>query len=90
MQQVTLAEASERLSQLVEAVLRGEEVSIAINDRPIVRLTPIQPEKPRPKFGSGKGLIWMSDDFDEPLEEFKEYMESGTMIGKLVLSGING
>jgi replication fork clamp-binding protein CrfC len=25
-------------------------------------------------FGIAKGKIWMSDDFDEPLEEFKEYM----------------
>ena len=25
--------------------------------------------------GSMKGKIWMSDDFDEPLEEMKEYME---------------
>jgi len=24
--------------------------------------------------GSWKGRIWMSDDFDEPLEEFEEYM----------------
>ncbi|HSF76090.1 MAG TPA: DUF2281 domain-containing protein, partial [Microcoleus sp.] len=22
-----------------------------------------------------KGMVWMSDDFDEPLEEFNEYME---------------
>ena len=22
-----------------------------------------------------KGKVWMSDDFNEPLEEFKEYME---------------
>ncbi len=27
-----------------------------------------------PKFGSAKGKIWMSPDFDEPLEEFKDYM----------------
>jgi hypothetical protein len=27
-----------------------------------------------PKFGSGKGLFKMSDDFDAPLEDFKEYM----------------
>ena len=26
-------------------------------------------------FGCMKGKIWMSDDFDEPLEEMKEYME---------------
>ncbi len=25
-------------------------------------------------FGKGKGEIWMSDDFDAPLEDFKEYM----------------
>ena len=25
-------------------------------------------------FGSAKGLITMSDDFNEPLEEFQEYM----------------
>jgi hypothetical protein len=29
----------------------------------------------RPRFGSGKHLnIQMSDDFDEPLEDFAEYM----------------
>lgn len=27
-----------------------------------------------PKLGCMKGKIWMSDDFDEPLEDFKEYM----------------
>jgi len=25
-------------------------------------------------FGEWSGQIWMSDDFDEPLEEMKEYM----------------
>jgi len=25
-------------------------------------------------FGEWSGRIWMSDDFDEPLEEMKEYM----------------
>lgn len=31
-------------------------------------------EMPKPKFGSGKGLFKMSNDFDEPLEDFNEYM----------------
>ena len=26
-------------------------------------------------FGSMKGKIWMSDDFDAPLEDMREYME---------------
>ena len=28
----------------------------------------------KPVFGCLKGQIWMSDDFDEPLDEFKDYM----------------
>ncbi|MBD1938040.1 DUF2281 domain-containing protein [Microcoleus sp. FACHB-68] len=36
--------------------------------------TPDQQRRP-PLFGSAKDLIWISDDFDEPLEDFKEYME---------------
>ncbi len=28
----------------------------------------------KPVFGSGKGMIEMSPDFDEPLEDFKDYM----------------
>ncbi|MGK6352113.1 type II toxin-antitoxin system VapB family antitoxin [Parapedobacter sp. DT-150] len=29
---------------------------------------------PVPKFGSAKGMFVMHDDFDEPLEDFKDYM----------------
>lgn len=32
-------------------------------------------EKKRPRFGSGKGMFVMHSDFDEPLEDFKEYMQ---------------
>lgn len=36
---------------------------------------PKEPKKPQyPKFGSAKGMIIMKDDFDEPLDDFKEYM----------------
>jgi DNA-damage-inducible protein J len=31
-------------------------------------------EKKIPKAGCMKGKIWMADDFDAPLEDFKEYM----------------
>ena len=31
--------------------------------------------KPAPKAGSAKGLIEIGPDFDEPLEDFKPYME---------------
>jgi len=31
--------------------------------------------KKTPQPGCMKGKIWMSDDFDEPLEDFSEYMK---------------
>ena len=31
-------------------------------------------EKKKPKFGSGKGMFVMKPDFDDPLDDFKEYM----------------
>jgi hypothetical protein len=32
-------------------------------------------QKHKPKFGSAKGMFVMKPDFDEPLDDFKEYME---------------
>ncbi len=36
---------------------------------------PLDDQKPRPQFGSAIGLGYMTADFEEPLEEFKEYTE---------------
>ena len=34
-----------------------------------------KPRKPKRRFGSMKGLVeYIADDFDAPLEDFKEYM----------------
>ena len=76
MQQITLAEASENLAQFIDAVLKREEIIILKDKQPVVKLIALEPVKRHPaKAGSAKGLIWMSDDFDQPLEDFKEYME---------------
>ncbi|WP_373528473.1 type II toxin-antitoxin system Phd/YefM family antitoxin [Nostoc sp.] len=75
MQQITLAEASQKLPDLIEAALSGEEIIIIKDNQPLVRLTPVSPFQRRRQPGSAKGLITISDDFDEPLEDFKEYME---------------
>jgi hypothetical protein len=32
--------------------------------------------KRTPKFGSGKGMFVMKPGFDDPIEDFKEYMDS--------------
>ncbi|MEH1864048.1 MAG: type II toxin-antitoxin system prevent-host-death family antitoxin [Nostoc sp.] len=74
MQHIPLTEASKNLPDLIEAALSGEEIIIIKDNQPLVKLTPVSPLKYRPKYGSAKGLVTISDDFDEPLEDFKEYM----------------
>lgn len=75
MSQVDIAEAKAKLQELLEIALNGEEVVITKDNHPVVKLVPVA-DKPRRQFGSMKDLIWVADDFDEPLtEEFKEYME---------------
>lgn len=72
MQQVTIEQAKINLAVLVEAALNGEEVVIE-EKKQAVRLVPFQIVKPRPQFGSAKGMIQISDDFDEPIEDFADY-----------------
>lgn len=74
MQQINIEEASKHLPDLIEAALRGEEIVIAKDDQPVVKLTPVSPVKRRRQPGSAKGLVTISDDFDDPLEDFKDYM----------------
>jgi prevent-host-death family protein len=74
MHHVNVEEAKDHLPDLIDAAVKGEEIVITKDDEHRVRLVPIQKTKPRPQFGSGKGLITMSDDFDAPLEDFEEYM----------------
>jgi antitoxin (DNA-binding transcriptional repressor) of toxin-antitoxin stability system len=74
MHQINIDEARSNLPDLIDAAINGEEIVIAKDDQHVVKLVPIAREKPRPQFGSAKGLISISDDFDEPLEDFAEYM----------------
>lgn len=77
MTQVTIHQAKTNLSKLIAKALEGEEVVIAKRDRPLVRLDIIPPAKPQRKIGWGKGLVtYIAPDFDAPLEDFAEYMET--------------
>lgn len=75
MQTVTLDEAKTQLIDLVEAAAAGEEVFIKKNENISVQLVPRAIKRRKRQFGSAKGLISMAPDFEEPLEDFKEYME---------------
>ena len=74
MTQIDYQKAQECLPALIDLAVRGEEVVIARDQRPLVKIVAFvkQPKKRR-RFGSAKGLIKIADDFMQPLEDFREY-----------------
>lgn len=70
---VNLAEAKAHFSELVKRAMSGEEVVIAKDNRPVVKLVPLTPPAQRRKPGSAHGKIWMAPDFDETPEDFDDY-----------------
>ena len=66
-QTYNLYDAKTRLSELVDRASAGEEIVIAKNGRPLARLVPIPAEKPNRTPGGWEGMVWISNDFDEPL-----------------------
>jgi prevent-host-death family protein len=77
-QRVEIAQA--QLAELVSAVENGGEVVLTRNGQPVARLLPVQgtaalvsmrgPRKP----GSARGLVFIRDDFDDPVEDFRDYI----------------
>jgi prevent-host-death family protein len=67
MRRVNIEEAKAQLADLIDAAVNGEEIFITKDDWHRVKLVPVSTSKPRPQFGSARGLISMSDDFDDPL-----------------------
>jgi prevent-host-death family protein len=68
-----IADAKSHFSELVQRVLIGEEVVIAKDNKPVVKLVPIRPSgKPR-KPGSAVGQVWMAPDFDATPADLEDY-----------------
>jgi len=68
---VTVHHAKTHLSKLIAAAERGEEVVIARGDKPAVRLTVVEPAKPKVerKPGRLKGIIAFDESFFDPMDE---------------------
>jgi len=74
MQTIDVDQAKQRFPELIEQTINGGEVVITQEGKPVVRLVAmIKPPRKQRRFGSARGLIKMTDDFDAPLEDFKEY-----------------
>lgn len=54
---VNVLEAKNRLSQLIKAAQRGEDVVIANRGEPAVRLVPIEGSSNRPERGSAQAVL---------------------------------
>lgn len=75
MSKFNIAEAKAHFSELVQKAMLGEEVIIARDNKPVVKLVPLveagQPRKP----GSGKGqILYIAPDFDATPEDFEDYV----------------
>lgn len=82
---VSLNEAQHTLPALIHSLATDEVVTITENDQPVAQIVPcplisVRPPRRRPaatgipKAGTAPGLV-VPDNFKEPLEELREYME---------------
>jgi prevent-host-death family protein len=72
MVRISIAEASERLPELIEAARRGEVVIISQAGRDVVQLAPLAARRRR-QFGSAQGRVVLAPDFEAPLDDFVAY-----------------
>lgn len=64
---INIHQAKTHFSKLVEAVLQGEEITIAKAGKPVIKLVALTPTKPKRKPGALKGKIKIAPDFDDTL-----------------------
>lgn len=70
---VSLDKATVCLPELVQHALDGEPVFIRDGSQQ-VRLVPSPVETAERHAGSATAQVWISEDFDAPLDEFAEFM----------------
>lgn len=77
---VNVGQAKTDLSRLISLAEAGEDVEIARDGVPVVRLVPIGGTKPGPRFlaaaGSASGEIWLGADFELSDPEIDEMLGS--------------
>jgi prevent-host-death family protein len=67
-------EAKTHFSRLLQKVQAGKHFYITKHGKRVAELRPAPRASGGRIGGTLKGKIWMAPDFDEPLEDFKDYM----------------
>ena len=70
---VDVNQVKQQLPKLIEMSISGDEVVITKGGKPVAKIVAFARAKKKRKFGGAKGLIKISDDFDKPLEDFREH-----------------
>ena len=79
---VDILEFAGNIKELIARLKRDETIVITADNQPVARVTSLVEQSnghgykapKRRRAGTAKGSFWMSPDFNEPLDEFKEYM----------------
>ena len=67
-QTINLDKVEKQLAELLAIVEHNGEIVIAQNGKPLARLETVAPPKKKKRIaGLNRGMIWTSEDFDEPL-----------------------
>jgi antitoxin (DNA-binding transcriptional repressor) of toxin-antitoxin stability system len=74
---IPLEEAQAKLPELIDHLQPGEEVMIVRGETPVAKLIGEvhSSNKPRESGCLKNNILYMAEDFDAPLEDFKEYTE---------------
>lgn len=75
---IDISELTPQAQELLSKIESGEEIIIIADNLPVAKIVlvngKIVPKRKRRRAGTAKGTFWMAPDFNEPLDDFKEYM----------------
>jgi prevent-host-death family protein len=66
---VSIAEAKDRLPELIRAVEDGEKVVITRDGKPVAQIAPPPPERRKARFETMKDRIKLLPGWDDPIDE---------------------
>ena len=79
---IDISELDITVKELLARLTRNQEIIITSSNQPVAKVTAVSAPAveetaaapKRRQGGQSESIVWISPDFDEPLEDFKEYM----------------
>ena len=78
---IDISESDISVKDLLARLKGDQEIIITESNQTVAKITSFNepivesaPSKKKRKGGQSDSIVWISPDFDEPLEDFKEYM----------------